>query len=128
MSSNYYVLCLSHDPAITAREYRTPEEAAEAIKRGTAEHPGCDLVIERVSGAPVEIGCSPSKTRSAGPRCYHRDVEWVDVKWLRLLALAYISTDPDVLDAAQKGLFYCWPRERLYRLRHSLGIAAEETA
>ncbi|MFF2852699.1 hypothetical protein ACFVT5_41360 [Streptomyces sp. NPDC058001] len=117
MSSTYYVLCLSHDPATTAGEYRTPEKAADAIKAGIEGHPACDLLVEHVSGGPVEIGCPP--------HYYHRDVEWVDVEWLRLLARAYGSTDPGVLDAVRKGRFTCWSRDRLHRLRYPLGTDEE---
>lgn len=122
MSSTFYVLCVSHDPAILSTEHRTPGDAAEAIKTGRELHPGCDLVIEEVSGGPVEIGCPPADTRSSRPRCYHRDVEWTDVGWLRLLLRAYNSADPDVADAVRRGRFTCWPQERLHRLRGSLGI------
>ena len=125
MSSNYYILCLSHDPATTAREYGSPEEAAGAIKAGIEGHPGCDLLIERVSGGPSEYGCPPRDTRPAGPHCYHRDVEWVDTEWLRLLGRAHESTDPRMQDAVKRGRFFCWTRDRLHRLRHSLGNAPE---
>jgi len=125
VSSTYYVLCLSHDPATTAREYSTPEQAAAAIKAGIEGHPHCDLLIERVSGGPVEYGCPPHDTRSVGPRCYHRGVAWVGVEWLRLLGRAHESTDPRVLEAVQVGRFYCWTRDRLHRLRHALGNAEE---
>ncbi|MEU0098277.1 hypothetical protein [Streptomyces sp. NPDC006267] len=125
MSSTYYVLCVSHDPAILSAEHRTGGDAAETIKSGSDLHPGCDLVIERVSGGPVEIGCPPASSRSAGPRCYHRDVEWVEVEWLRLLSRGYTSTDPKVAEAVRRGRFTCWPQERLHRLRGSLGIEDE---
>ncbi|RAJ53807.1 hypothetical protein K388_05594 [Streptomyces sp. KhCrAH-43] len=55
MSSTYYVLCLSHDPAILSTEHRTPGDAAETIKTGSDLHPGCDLVIEEVSGGAPGI-------------------------------------------------------------------------
>ncbi|MGW9299571.1 hypothetical protein ACWHA3_01935 [Streptomyces cyaneofuscatus] len=116
---------MSHDPAILSTEHTTPGDAAETIKTGSALHPGCDLVIEEVSGGPVEIGCPPADSRGAGPRCYHRDVRWVEVEWLRVLSLAYTSTDPKVVEAVRRGRFTCWPQERLHRLRGSLGIEDE---
>lgn len=125
MSSSYYVLCLSHDPAITVRESASPESAAEAIKAGVEGHSDCDLLIERVSGGPVEYGCPPQGTRPAGPRCYHRDVEWVDTEWLRLLGRAHESTDACIQDAVKQGRFYCWTRDRLHRLRHEIGNGPE---
>ncbi|MFD3523873.1 hypothetical protein [Streptomyces sp. NPDC058653] len=125
MSSSYYVLCLSHDPAILSTEHITPGDAADTIRAGRELHPGCDLVIEEVSGGPIEIGCSPAETRNAGPRCHHRDVEWTEVEWLRLLSRAHTSTDPKVVDALRQGRFTCWPPDRLHRLRGSLGIEDE---
>jgi hypothetical protein len=125
VSSTYYVLCLSHDPATTAREYSSPEAAAGVIKAGIEGHTGCDMLIERVSGGPVEYGCPPHPTRAAGPRCYHRDVEWVDTEWLRLLGRAHESTDPRIQEAVKQGRFYCWTGDRLHRLRHHNGNAEE---
>lgn len=126
MSSTYYILCLSHDPATrTSYEFHTRERATDVAKAGIEGHAVCDLLIEEVSGGPIEIGCSPADTRSSGPRCYHRDVEWTDVEWLRLLSRAYNSTDPNVVDAARQGRFHCWPQDRLHRLRGSLGIDDE---
>lgn len=122
MSSTFYVLCVSHDPAILSTEHRTGGDAAETIKTGSDLHPGCDLVIEEVSGGPVEIGCPPADSRGSGSRCYHQDVRWTDVEWLRLLSRAYTSTDPKVVEAVRRGRFTCWPQERLHRLRGSLGI------
>lgn len=123
MSSSYYLLCLSHDPATTVRDCGSQEEAERAVKAGIEEHPGCDLLIERVSGAPVEYGCPPHGTRQAGPHCFHRDVVWVDVEWLRLLGRAYEAADPGVQDAVRQGRFTCWTRDRLHRLRYPLGNA-----
>jgi hypothetical protein len=125
VSSSYYILCLSHDPATTVRECSTAETAAAAIKAGIEAHTGCDLLIERVSGGPVEYGCPPHDTRRAGPHCYHRDVGWVDTQWLQLLGHARISPDPGMQKAIKQGYFRCWTRDRLHRLRHSLGTAEE---
>ena len=126
MSSTYYILCLSHDPAVLAGEYGTPDLAVDAIKAGDHLHPGCDLMIERVSGGPVEIGCPPSETRDVGPRCYHRGTEWTDVDWLRLLAASYQTQDPAVQAAVSKLRQHCWPWERLRRLRDELGITLDQ--
>ncbi|MFE6412581.1 hypothetical protein ACFVOR_37240 [Streptomyces sp. NPDC057837] len=120
MSSSYYILCLSHDPATTAREARSAEDAADVIRAGVDGHRDCDLLIERVSGGPVEYGCPPQGTRAAGPPCRHRDVEWADVDWLRLLGRAHTSADAGVRDAVRKGRFFCWTPDRLHRLRQPL--------
>ena len=122
MSSSYYILCLSHDPATTAREARSAEDAADVIRAGVEGHRDCDLLVERVSGAPVEYGCPPHGARVGGPNCFHGDVEWVDADWLRLLAQAHRSTDPAVVEAVRRGRFSCWTAERTRRLRYGLGI------
>lgn len=119
MSSSYYILCVSHDPAMTARDCGTAEDAAAAIRAGIEGHLECDLVIEEVSGGLVEIGCPPGVRPQT--QCRHTDVEWMDVDWLRLLGRAYESTDSAVADATRRGRFLCWPRDRVRRLRYSLG-------
>lgn len=121
MSSSYYILCVSHDPATSVCESSTPESAVQQIGDGIEGHYECDLMIERVSGGPVEIGCPPSAGRQAPPRCCHRDAKWIDVEWLRLLSRAYNSTDPRMLDAIKRGRFTCWTPDRLHRLRYALG-------
>lgn len=123
MSSSYYVLCVSHDPAMTARDCGTAEDAAAAISAGIGGHLECDLLIEVVSGGPVEIGCPPGVRPEA--QCRHVDVEWVDIDWLRLLARAHQCTDPGIQDALAHGRFYCWPAHRVRRLRYVLGLAEE---
>lgn len=115
MSSTYRVLCLSHDPAIALDiEWATPEAALAALADpgAAAEHPNCDLVVGRWSGALVEV-CCPSG------RCHLRPI-WVDKVWLRLLAVAHDSKDVQVLAAADA--FPCWPATRLARLRSELGL------
>lgn len=125
MSSSYLILCLSHDPATTAYESSSPEAAAEAIRAGIAGHPDCDLLIERVSGGPVEYGCPPppATTRPAGQVCHHKATEWVHIDWLRLLSRSQTSADPNVQEAVRQGRFPCWTRDRLHRLRYPLGVA-----
>ena len=127
MSSTYYVLCMSHDPATVAAEASTPDSAMTQIRDGISGHGDCDLLIERVSGGPVEIGCPPATARGAGPQCSHRDTEWVDVEWLRLLGRAYTSTDHHLLDAIATGWFACWTQDRLHRLRQSLFEQEQQT-
>lgn len=123
MSSSYYILCMSHDPATTARDCQTAKDAAAAIKAGIEGHLECDLIIERVSGGPVEFGCPPGVRPQT--QCHHSDVEWTEVDWLRLLARAHQSIEPGIQDALGRGWFYCWPVHRVRRLRYELGIAEE---
>ncbi|MEU0160235.1 hypothetical protein ABZ154_15675 [Streptomyces sp. NPDC006261] len=126
MSSTYYVLCLSHDPATrTQSEFTNHGEAAQAIKDGIEGHARCDLLIERVSGAPVEYACPPRDDRKVGPHCHHRDVRWIDTEWLRLLGRAQQSTDPRLQEVLVQERFYCWPVDRVHRLRVALDIGDE---
>lgn len=126
MSSTYQVLCLSHDPASTCSEHRTAEDALNAIRGGYEGHPHCDLLISRVSGAPVEFGCPPSVDLRAGQHaCWgHRDVEWVDADWLRVLTHVREDSDEAVRSLLNRPMLRCWSQERLLRLRYELGIEA----
>ncbi|MFJ5294484.1 hypothetical protein [Streptomyces sp. NPDC088348] len=127
MSSTYWVLCLSHDPAITEGQYRTTEAAAEAISAGIEGHPHCDLLISRVSGAPIGFGCPPSKAGGDQRACHgHREVEWTDAAWLRVLAYVHQSTDDTARSLVRSPMFRCWSWERLRRLRHELQIIVKE--
>ncbi|MEW2567671.1 hypothetical protein [Streptomyces sp. NPDC047070] len=127
MSSNYHILCLSHDPALTVTSFghNRPEEAEAAVREDTDSHARCDLLIARHSGALVELGCpSTYPAREGAYQCgTHSGTEWVDVEWLRLLAVAYQSDDQAVRDVTAERGFRCWPWERLLRLREELGFA-----
>ncbi|MFB7440219.1 hypothetical protein ACFC01_17980 [Streptomyces mirabilis] len=128
MSSTYYILCLSHDPAITVNEpgYNRPEEAEEAIRDRASGHENCDLVIGRYSAAFVELGCPASRDQPTKLGCTHGGTVWADSGWLRLLAAAYQSADPG-MQAATAGLRkWCLPWERLRRLRVELDITVKE--
>ncbi|MFJ4682023.1 hypothetical protein [Streptomyces sp. NPDC088789] len=93
MSSNYSVLCLSHDPAIIVHDpgFNRPQQAEAAIRDGIAGHEHCNLVIGRYSYPLIELGCPrsadlPRDLRPAVVRCYHGSTEWIDKDWLLLLA------------------------------------------
>lgn len=128
MSSDYHLLCLSHDPAIViGNEFRRHE--VEALTRDTEalrDHPHCDVVIGRFSYPLIEVGCL-GMTMS-GTRCkrLHRGVEWIDRDWLKLLLAA--TTPPNAVDPAilQPFVHGCWPLERLRKLRGELGFEAPE--
>jgi len=131
MSSAYNVLCLSHDPAITAAyDCGSPEKAVEAIAHGIDGHEHCDLLIGRNSASLVEVGCPPSlHPRRDQHRCMtHGNTEWIDITWLRLLARAYQSSDEAVRTATTEQGFRCWSRERLRRLQGELHIVLDEPA
>lgn len=123
MSSSFYVLCLSHDPAMVAAECRSATDAEERIAAGIDEHPHCDLLISRVSGAPVEFGCPPVTGRDGQHHCmYHpHSAQWADAAWLRVLTIAYGKVDPDLI-LRRDGRLACWPPDRVHRLRDQLGI------
>jgi hypothetical protein len=133
VSSNYSVLCLSHDPAIIVHDpgFNRPEQAEAAIRAGIQGHEECDLAIGRYSYPLVELGCptsrhQPDSRRPGALRCYHGNTQWTDKEWLLLLAAAYQSTDPAVREAAKEGYHHCLPWERLRRLRVELGITVKE--
>jgi hypothetical protein len=133
MSSEYRVLCLTHDPAIViANEWRGPGGLAAALDaarkpttcEATLEHRRCDLMVGRYSYPLVELACLGSGTTDAH-RPVHRDPVWVDADWLRLLYHARRSGVAVVQDAAagvgrSAG---CWSVQRLARLRVELGVA-----
>ena len=66
MSSDFHILCLSHEPAliIPGHEYDNPfaaiQVAADPMSRETGGHGSCDLLVGRYSASLVEVGC---------PRC-----------------------------------------------------------
>lgn len=133
MSSNYSVLCLSHDPAIIVHDpgYNRPEQAEAAIRDGIAGHEQCDLMIGRYSYPLVELGCprsadQPEHLRPDTLRCYHGGTMWTSKDVLLLLAAAYQSTDPAMREAVDTARFSCLPWERLKRLRVELDITVKE--
>ncbi|MFJ2004756.1 hypothetical protein [Streptomyces chartreusis] len=130
MSSTYYLLCVSHDPAISVNDsgYNRPEEAEAAVGQQDAVHSQCDLLIARHSGALIEIGCPQSYPRREGAhQCPgHGRTEWIDWEWLRLLAVAYQSSDEQVRQTATDRGFSCWSWERLRRLRGELHFTERE--
>jgi len=104
MSSEYTIICVSHDPAINIVDwdvFRSPEDAlAVAHDRPDthhfmSQHKNCDLLVGRESGALVEVACPGSIGRAlppgAGCRGYHMHTfaTWTGVGWLRLLAMAF---------------------------------------
>lgn len=123
MSSTYYVLCMSHDPAIQLDgSHHWPEGAAEAVAAGVDGHEHCDLAIGSYSYPLVEVGCPASRDQPAKLRCSHAGTTWVDRDWLRLLAAGYQTTDPLVEAAVKEVSNLCWPWVRLRRLRVELDI------
>jgi hypothetical protein len=127
MSSNYRILCLSHDPAITIStddgdtDYRNPNDAltAAANRHNLGDHTNCDLLVGRYSAPLIEAACPGSKTCGHNQ---HADT-WTDAGWLRLLHAAYTRGD----DVSPYRLPRCWTRDRVLRLGAELGIACGDS-
>jgi hypothetical protein len=133
MSSDYFVLCLSHDPAIRidiASRQRDEAIAAASDPAGHEDldnHQHCDLVVGRYSWPLVEVGCPPSPKQAERRHqgCYHpHNPTWLDAKWLRLLLAVTVDEhrDPETSKAIERFHFGCWPPDRLARLRNELGV------
>lgn len=120
MSSSYYVLCLSHAPALHLdQHYQTPAAAEQHIADGVGGHESCDLMIARVSGGLASIGC-PAR------HCYHGDTQWADVSWLRILGYAHREPDGSNIRAATSAPdLRCWTPDRMQRLGVQLSIDEE---
>jgi hypothetical protein len=130
VSSDYSIFCLSHDPAIEVSYDHSVGEVAELVTNGLAEHPACDLLLARYSGALIELGCPAMGNLDSGARRphggWHRDTVWAGAGLLRVVA-AVIETEADghadVLTKSLKRVPMCWTVERLHRLRHVLEVA-----
>ena len=132
MSSDYRLLCLTHDPALEIGDDRwhSPQEPLSAVARRdvdelTAAHEGCDLLIGRYSYPLVEVCCPPQLGPRAPTGHLHRDPKWIDAAWLRLAWHA--GTDPhgfaSTAGQAARNLPACWAIARIDRLRYVLGVA-----
>jgi hypothetical protein len=127
MSSNYDILCVSHNPAIRAAE-DIPDrgDAVTMALRGLDEHPDCDLLIARYSGALAEVGC-PRGDGEHHPG-WHRDPIWADAALLRVVAAAasYLGgdpmSDPGLASAVAQATRFCWTPARLHAIRRQLGV------
>lgn len=122
MSSDYYPICLNHDPGIVIDHDFTYEEANSLSTRDRLSgHENCDIVIGRYSAPLVEVACLGRQL--AGPtgcKAYHIKAMWIDRDWLRLLATAGPDAHPGAMGAlSERG---CWPLERVHRLRVELDM------
>jgi hypothetical protein len=127
VSSNYRILCLSHDPAIvTEVEWSggtnnpaAAERAAADVAAGLPGHETCDVLLGQWSGGLCAVACIKPYD-SAGNRCYHSRAAWVDALWLRLLALAHAAPEGSPERELAKRAPRCWTPDRLRRLRVEL--------
>jgi len=135
MSDDFQVFCCSHDPAVPVGDDVGRDEIEPLIRslRKQSAHETCDLLVGRYSGALVEIGCpcniglpagSPGHKFGGGGPGYHRDMEWVDQRWLALAATLLDDTGaiiPGVSESASlKATRSCWTPQRIHRLRFIL--------
>lgn len=126
MSSTYRLLCVSHDPAIEAHPlsdgWHSRTDAERAAVDVVADHEHCDILIFRISGALVEVGC-PNRPGHAAT-CHPRIVVWADVALIRFLALAQRAPvgSPEQQLADRAPLPGCWRPERLTRIRDFLDL------
>lgn len=131
MSSDYHVLCLSHDPAIKATDALSFEAAEQAIREGIDGHEACDLMIGAYSYPLVDLGCpgnSLDHPRPGAHRCpsLHTTTKWVGVAWIRILAHAQRQPEGTQLHTLAKATALgCFSPERLHRLRDELQLAEE---
>lgn len=122
MSSLFSAVCLAHDPAIDiGPEYGQLPELLDAWTHhtgGFTQHKGCRVRFLRYSGGLVEVGCPPHPPDHA----WHRDVQWVDAYWLRLVWVAHCAAvalhHPQLWrgDQVAKVLARvpdCWDRQRV---------------
>jgi hypothetical protein len=125
VSSEFRILCLSHDPAIPIDHdwHRFDEANAAACDPASHElvapHKNCDLLTGRWSGALVEV-CCPAAGEWAHGR--HTAPQWIATDWLRLLHKAIELNEPDMHDAVMPLVRTgCWSAQRLRRLRREFG-------
>lgn len=127
MSSTYYAICLSHDPALIPGTELSYSEANSLADRSLLhDHQNCDIAVGRWSGALVEVGCLGAQLPGpTGCKAHHGRAEWTDKKWLWLLAAAAPHITPGLLAPfTDQG---CWPLGRLTRLREELGLPTPTT-
>jgi hypothetical protein len=133
VSSDYRLLCLTHDPALEIGDDRWPhlDQALAAVADPAADpllvtHPGCDLLIGRYSYPLVEVICPPKTSPSRQRGHLHRDPHRIDAAWLRLLWHATASTGDgeSEWEKAARNVPDCWRWERVHRLRYALGIVS----
>lgn len=125
MSSLYKILCLAHDPSLIIGDagWGGSEQPLHwvANPRGnelTIDHVGCDLLVGRYSYSLVEVCCPPSLSRALTSTHFHshRDAQWIDVVWLRLLWRHYKESPIEPVH----GISRCWNYNRILRLRNVL--------
>lgn len=128
MSSDFDILCLSHDPAIVIGSdwpyTRSPNDALYAAANPgeyehLREHTNCDLLVGRYSAPLIEVACPGTRPHCPGHHRYDYG-NWTDRSWLKLLHAAYTRGD----DLTRIDIRPCWTKQRVLRLGRELGIEA----
>jgi hypothetical protein len=115
MSSSYYILCMSHDPATVVSESSTEQTAIELVGEGFETHPSCDFLVMRVSGAPVEFTCTGDTAA-----CLHSHEQTADADWLRVMQKLEELASAETEIMRRRHTLKCWSKERMHRLRSRL--------
>lgn len=122
MSSDYYLLCLSHDPAIVISGDDLGLAVVTALR--DREHPDlgrhrdCDIIAGRYSYPLIEVGCYGSQLPGwTACNLTHSILTWTDADWLRLLIASAGKVDDAVL---RPFATRCWPLDRIRRLQTEL--------
>lgn len=125
MSSSYHILCVSHDPGVYAAEDIREMNIADILQNGLKDHPFCDLLVLRRSGALVEVGCPGDfiQGRNSEAKCRHNGLEWERVEWLRLLYYTQLNSPTTEFEKLRDNYtMRCWNQNRIQRLRYELGM------
>jgi hypothetical protein len=126
VSSDYRLVCLSHNPGLgIGTEYVSPDEAVSALGTMLPDHGDCDVVLGRWSGALVELGCLGGRRPGHGS-LYHVVVLWTRAEWLALaLAVVQNGSHPEsVVRVLERATRDCWTVDRLTRMRNLLATEA----
>lgn len=131
MSSNYKVICMSHDPALVVDlDFYDADEVIQRVQylrehcpgsatflsseirlSGIGEHKHCKLMVGRYSYPLVELACLD------GVEHGHSNPKWIDTTVLRLLAHIEWTADTNKLT---RPFAKCFGPEVLNKLRYEL--------
>lgn len=119
VSSDYRPICLSNNPALELEDVGNQDRGLAEV-HARRVHDRCDIVLGRYSYPLIALGCLGDESwRTARRPCAHRDPEWIDIGWLRVLLIAYDAhaEDPELVTRVVRSAARCWPAARLEQLR-----------
>jgi hypothetical protein len=107
---------------MVASELSRNDDLRGTITMGIAGHERCDLLVTRVSGGLIEVGCP-----GMGPNLHetygcpgHPEMNWIRVEWLRILEAAQDARSADIKYIRERPELRCWNQTRMNRLRYEL--------